>query len=113
MSSFGWYILGYFGMGALVWIIGAVVIAIAAAVSDYKWDCEHDPSMSRTDTLDTLISIGDNASEMLEDICNAEDNPREAKMRCVFKVLLLWPWALPKAYTEMWSHTVELRNRRR
>ena len=113
MSSFGWYILGYFGMGVLAWITGAIIIAVAAAVSDYKWDRANDPSMNRTDTLDALISVGDDASETFDDICNMEDNPRAAKARYVLLVLLKWPWALPKAYTEMWNQMVYLRNQRR
>ena len=113
MRSLGWYILGYFGLGALVWIVGAIVIAIAAAVSDYKWDSENDPSMKRTDTLDALNSVSDDAIGDFEDYCNLADNARAAKVWSYLSVWAKWPWTLPQGFSIIWNRAVELRNRRR
>lgn len=113
MGSIGWYILGYFGLGVVVWLMGAVVIAIIAAVQDFKWDREHDPDMNRTDTLDALSDVADEYSKVFKYQCDCTDNSRKAFGLATLKTLATWPKSLPLAFSIVWKEAVELRDRRR
>lgn len=114
MGSIGWYILGYFVLGIVCLILGAVGIVIAAAISDIRWDLKNDPTMERADTIDSICDTAKHATEQLEDQCQmTRGDPQSVYMLQMLKVLALWPYTVPKGFTIMWKSAVNLREYRR
>lgn len=114
MGSIGWYILGYLILGIVCWILGGFGLAIAAAISDIRWDLKNDPTMKRADTIDSVIDTAKHATEQFEDQCQITGgDPQSAYMLHMLKVLALWPYMVPTSFTIMWKTAVNLREYRR
>ena len=92
MGSVGWYILGYFVLGAICWVLGAVGLVIAAAIKDIRWDIKNDKSMERADTIDALTETAKFATSQLEDQCQMTVDPQSTYALQMLKTLALWPY---------------------
>lgn len=113
MGSIGWYILGYFALGLVSWVLGAIVLVIAAATNDIRWDLKNDPSMERVDTIDSLCDTVLHAAEHFDDQCQITEKPQNTYATLVLKAWIFWPYTMPKRYSMIWKLTVDLREQKR
>lgn len=113
MGSIGWYILGYFALGMVSWVLGAIALVIAAAINDIRWDLKNDPSMERVDTTESLRDTALNMAEHFDDQCQITEKPQNTRMTLVLKGLIFWPYTMPKGYSMLWKLAVDLREQKR